>query len=262
MAGKKTEKEGPMRLDKFLVQMGKGSRSQIRDMAKKGRIQVNGQTEKASDRKVNPESDAVTVDGVPVSYVKMEYFMLNKPQGVVSATEDGRYPTVVSLLKDALRKDLFPVGRLDIDTEGLLLITNDGAMAHSLLSPKKHVDKVYFAHIQGSLPADAAKKMEAGVVLSDGTKTLPAALKILEEKPENGVDWDTAVTLTIHEGKFHQVKRMFEALGCKVVYLKRLSMGPLRLDEELLTGQYRPLTEKELAALQSCTKTAGENEDE
>lgn len=232
-----------MRLDKFLVEMGIASRSQSKEMARKGRIAVNGQTEKSSDRKINPEMDRISVDGVPVSYAKMEYFMLNKPQGVVSATEDGRYPTVVSLIDEALRSDLFPVGRLDIDTEGLLLITNDGAMAHNLLSPKKHVDKVYFARLSGTLPKDAGERLAEGVVLEDGTKTLPAKLKILSADE---------VELTIHEGKFHQVKRMFEALDCKVVYLKRLSMGPLVLDEALSPGDYRALTEEELTALKTC----------
>ena len=241
MAEKK--KETVMRLDKFLAEMGLGSRSQIKEMAKKGRIQVNGQPVKNADMKIKPETDRVTADGSPVVYAETEYYMLNKPQGVVSATEDGRYATVVSLIKDAVRKDLFPVGRLDIDTEGLLLITNDGALAHSLLSPKKHVDKVYFARLEGELPADAEKRMGEGIVLEDGTKTLPAVLVRLEQQE---------VTLTVHEGKFHQVKRMFEMLGCRVTYLKRLSMGPLLLDETLAPGEYRPLTPKELESLKSC----------
>lgn len=149
-----------MRLDKFLVEMGKGSRSQIKEMAKKGRIQVNGTVIKATDGKIDPEKDVVLLDGQPVSYAHTEYFMLNKPAGTVSATEDGKYPTVISLIDAALRKDLFPVGRLDLDTEGLLLITNDGAMAHELLSPKKHVDKIYLAYIEGTLPKEP--KADAG----------------------------------------------------------------------------------------------------
>ena len=206
MAVKKTDKK-EMRLDKFLAEMGVLTRSQSREATKKGRI------------------------------------LLNKPQGVVSATEDGRYPTVVELIDEKLRKDLFPAGRLDIDTEGLLLITNDGALAHRLLSPKNHVDKVYFAKICGTLPANAKKLFQEGVVLSDGTKTMPAKL-------ETGVEG--GILLTIHEGKFHQVKRMFEAIGCQVVYLKRLSMGPLTLDESLKPGDYRKLTEKELEQLRLC----------
>ena len=157
--------------------------------------------------------------------------------------EDGRYQTVTQLITGALRGDLFPVGRLDIDTEGLLLLTNDGALAHNLLSPRKHVDKVYFARIEGQLPGDAVGRAAAGLVLEDGTKTLPARLEILE--PDQ-------VRLTIREGKFHQVKRMFEAMGCRVTYLKRLSMGPLVLDPALAPGEYRPLTEQEIQDLQGC----------
>ena len=162
--------------------------------------------------------------------------MLNKPQGVVSATEDGRYPTVVRLIGEAKRKDLFPVGRLDVDTEGLLLMTNDGGLAHRLLSPKNHVDKVYDARIEGRLPADSKERVEKGLVLEDGTPTLPGRLEILS---------DQEIRLTIREGKYHQVKRMMEVLGCKVVYLKRISMGALVLDENLAPGEYRALTEEE-----------------
>lgn len=258
MAEKKKQGSGQIRLDKFLTEMGKGSRSQIKEFARKGRIQVNGQTVKAADTKVNPEKDEIFLDGTAVSYARMEYFMLNKPQGTVSATEDSCYPTVVSLIGDALRRDLFPVGRLDLDTEGLLLITNDGALAHELLSPKKHVDKVYLAYIEGVLPEDAGEQMKEGVILEDGVKTRPAELCCLSREegerlagPGTGKTFAEAapVTLKIHEGKFHQVKRMFEALGCRVVFLKRLSMGSLQLDSSLLPGEYRPLTEKELVSL-------------
>lgn len=232
-----------MRLDKFLAEMGVGSRSQVKEMARKGRVQVNGQSERQADRKIRPETDLVAVDGSPVAYASMEYYMLNKPQGVVSATEDKRYGTAPGLITSALRSDLFPVGRLDIDTEGLLLLTNDGALAHSLLSPKKHVDKVYYALIEGALPQDAAGRFETGLTLEDGTKTLPAHLEV--KAPQE-------VLLTIHEGKFHQVKRMFEALGCQVIYLKRLSMGPLKLDEALAPGAYRALTQDEIWLLKDC----------
>lgn len=232
-----------IRLDKFLADMGRGTRSQIREMAKKGRISINGQPVKKTDLKVDPERDAVAVDGQPVAYVTHEYYMLHKPAGVVTATEDNLHRTVMDLLKTA-RKDLFPVGRLDIDTEGLLLITNDGELAHQLLSPKKHVDKVYFARVAGALPEDAAQRMAEGMTLRDGTPVLPAELAI------DGTDGDeTLVRLTIREGKFHQVKRMFEALGCRVTYLKRLSMGPLALDSELPCGAARPLTEQEIQAV-------------
>ncbi|WP_195415493.1 pseudouridine synthase [Enterocloster citroniae] len=246
MADKNRQKSGVMRLDKFLGEMGHGTRSQIKDMAKRGRIQVNGQVAKATDLKICPDADQVTVDGALVGYAKMEYYMLNKPQGVVSARTDNHYETVVGLIGDALRQDLFPVGRLDVDTEGLLLITNDGEMAHNLLSPKKHVDKVYMARLSGTLPKDAAKRLEEGILLEDGTRTLPAKFEYA------GEDKGQEVLLTIREGKFHQVKRMFEALGCQVVYLKRLSMGPLRLDPDLEPGEYRPLSEEEIRSLMDC----------
>ena len=209
-----------IRLDKYLTEMGEGTRSQIKEMARKGRISVNGVTEKKSERKISPSSDTVAVDGRNVSYVEYEYYMLHKPQGVVSATEDRLHETVVELITDRKRDDLFPVGRLDIDTEGLLLLTNDGDLTHRLLSPKKHVDKVYYAKIEGMLPEDAKDRMAEGLV----------------------------------EGKFHQVKRMFETLGCHVVYLKRLSMGTLVLDEALKPGEYRPLTHEELELLKKTNQ--------
>lgn len=246
----KGRKNGPMRLDRFLAEMGYGTRTQVKDMVKKGRVRMNGEAVKDADRKVNPESDIVEVDRGQVAYARMEYYMLNKPQGVVSATEDRKYPTVVGLIREALRKDLFPVGRLDIDTEGLLLITNDGELAHNLLSPKKHVDKVYLAHVSGGLPEDAVKRFEEGIKLEDGTMTLPAELKILKGAgPEEDAQ---EVLVTIREGKFHQIKRMFEALGCRVEYLKRISMGPLVLDPNLEPGEYRPLTLQEEASIKDC----------
>lgn len=232
-----------IRLDKYLGEMGEGTRSQIKEMAKKGRIWVDGIPEKKTERKIDQERNQVTVDGRQVSYVAFEYYMLNKPQGVVSATEDKRYETVIGLIDERRRDDLFPVGRLDIDTEGLLLITNDGDLAHQLLSPKKHVDKVYFARIEGTLPSDAKERIEEGLILTDGTKTLPAWLEVLQTGEV------TEVQLTIREGKFHQVKRMFETLGCNVVYLKRMSMGSLLLDEALKPGEYRTLREEELEDL-------------
>lgn len=233
-----------MRLDKYLVEMNKGSRTQIKDAAKKGRIQMNGVPEKKTERKIDPETDEVTFDGQAVSYRAMEYIMLYKPQGVISATEDKRHRTVIDLLSGENRSDLFPVGRLDIDTEGLLLLTNDGDLTHRLLAPGKHVDKVYFARIEGKLPETAVEQMAAGLTLTDGTPVMPGKLEILKQW-EKGAE----ILLTIQEGKFHQVKRMFEALGCQVVFLKRLSMGSLKLDPELKPGEYRPLTEEELELL-------------
>ena len=170
--------------------------------------------------------------------------MLNKPAGVVSATEDGRYPTVLDLIGEKRRKDLFPVGRLDLDTEGLLLISSDGALAHRLLSPKKHVDKVYYLRYEGRLPEDVCGRFREGMVLEDGTRCLPADFEP-GERTETGGE----ARLTLREGKFHQVKRMMEMTGCPVTYLKRLSMGSLVLDESLRPGEYRPLTEQELEEL-------------
>ena len=235
-----------LRLDKYLADMQTGTRSQVKEYIRKGRIKVNGVVCKSPDTKIDTQNDTVAFDDCSVSYVKTEYYMLNKPQGVVSARTDNHYETVVELIGDALRQDLFPVGRLDVDTEGLLLITNDGEMAHNLLSPKKHVDKVYMARLSGTLPKDAAKRLEEGILLEDGTRTLPAKFEYA------GEDKGQEVLLTIREGKFHQVKRMFEALGCQVVYLKRLSMGPLRLDPDLEPGEYRPLSEEEIRSLKDC----------
>ena len=241
---KKKASNSSMRLDKFLVEMGKGTRSQIKEMAKKGRIQVNGAVLKATDEKIDPEKDVVVLDGQRVSYAQTEYFMLNKPAGTVSATEDGKYPTVVSLIGSALRKDLFPVGRLDLDTEGLLLITNDGAMAHELLSPKKHVDKTYFVKLRESLKQEYEAALENGIDIGEEALTLPAKLEICSEDRKNCL-------LTIHEGKFHQVKRMFQSAENEVVFLKRMSMGSLTLDKALETGQYRPLTQEEIERLKT-----------
>ena len=182
----------------------------------------------------------VCLDETEVVYTAMEYYMLNKPSGVVSAREDGKYPTVLDLIDQKQRKDLFPVGRLDLDTEGLLLITNDGALCHELLSPKKHVKKVYYVEVDKEIPKGAAEQFQNGVDIGEEKLTLPAQLEVLTPK---------TARLTIQEGKFHQVKRMFEAIGTNVLYLKRLSMGTLVLDSSLPCGQYRPLTEMEIRIL-------------
>ncbi|WP_101875362.1 pseudouridine synthase [Lachnoclostridium edouardi] len=228
-----------IRLDKFLTETGSLTRSQAKEAAKKGRILVNGEAEKKTDRKIDPEKDEIVLDGKRISYAAYEYYMLNKPKGVVSATEDKKYPTVVQLIQDRKRTDLFPAGRLDIDTEGLLLITNDGELTHNLLSPKKHVDKVYLAEFEGVFPEDGKEQFQAGLILEDGVKTMPSHIIV------NG----NQARLTIKEGKFHQVKRMFQAVGCQVTYLKRLSMGSLTLDENLKPGEYRPLTNEEIESL-------------
>ncbi len=248
-----------IRLDKYLADMDRGSRSQIREAAKKGRIQVNGQIIKQTDIKIDPDTDMVLFDGTAVAYRVFEYYMLNKPQGVVSATEDKLHQTVTDLLGDGCRRDLFPVGRLDIDTEGLLLLTNDGDLAHQLLAPKKHVDKQYYAKIEGKLPEDAPEQMAAGMTLRDGTQVKPGRLKILPRTMKNAEGQPVSeILLTIQEGKFHQVKRMFEALDCNVVFLKRLSMGSLKLDETLKPGEYRPLSEAELMELKKQTSSGRE----
>lgn len=237
-----------MRLDRFLAEMKQGTRSQVKEMIRKGRVTVDGCPCREADRKIDPETGRVCLDGEPVGFVSVEYYMLNKPQGVISATEDGRHKTVLDLLTTR-RKDLFPAGRLDIDTEGLLLLTNDGDLAHRLLAPKKHVDKVYLARVRGSFREGIEERFRRGIRLEDGSQARPADLYIERRWREDGEDM-AQVRLTIHEGKFHQVKRMFEAEDCQVVFLKRLSMGSLRLDPSLAPGQYRPLTELEVAELQ------------
>ena len=235
-----------IRLDKYLADMGEGTRQEVKKQIRRGAVTVNGETVRSPERKVS-EGDQVCLDGIEVTYAKMEYYMLNKPGGVVSATEDKRDRTVLDLIQDKKRKDLFPVGRLDRDTEGLLLITNDGELSHRLLSPRRHVDKTYYAEVDGRTTEQTKKAFREGVDI--GTReeplvTMPADLEILEA----GRDL-SRVRLTIREGKFHQVKRMFHAQGMEVVYLKRESMGPLRLDESLKPGEYRPLTEEEIKRL-------------
>ena len=210
-----------MRLDKYLAEMGIGTRKEIGKAVRAGRVTVNGQTAKNAAMQVAAE-DEVSMDGAPVEYEEYVYYMLNKPAGVISATEDARESTVLDLISERQRKGLFPVGRLDRDTEGLLLITNDGGLAHRLLSPRHHVDKVYYARLDGSV-GEAEKTLFAqGLKVDDTLTALPAELEILEPATE--------VRVTIREGKFHQVKRMFKAVGREVLYLKRLSMGPLALD--------------------------------
>ena len=237
-----------MRLDKYLADMGKGTRSQIKEAARKGRIQINGEITKKADTKVNVETDTIVYDGSVVSYVTMEYYMLNKPQGVVSATEDHKYQTVIDLIDGKNRKDLFPVGRLDIDTEGLLLITNDGPLAHRLLAPKKHVDKIYYAVCEGHVPDSAVLEFADGILLPDGLKCLPASLEILNKTEDEGRKI-TEIKLTIREGKFHQVKRMLQAVDNQVIHLKRITFGPLTLDPDLIAGDCRTLTDEEIKSL-------------
>ena len=231
-----------IRLDKFLCEMEVGTRSQVKDMIKKGQISVNGEVVKKADYKFDESTAKICVKEKEISYQKYFYYMLNKPAGVVSATTDNLNKTVLDLLKDAPGKELFPVGRLDKDTEGLLLITNDGELSHNLLSPKKHVDKTYLVETSEVINLDMIQNLEQGVDIGEEKMTLPAKVKVIEEKK---------MELTITEGKFHQVKRMLKAVGNEVIYLKRLSMGSLKLDEVLKPGEYRELTESEIEALKN-----------
>lgn len=254
-----------IRIDKFLAEMSVGTRSEVKKMIRAGRITVNDEEVKRPEQKVDPDSDIVSVDGNLVIYSQYEYFMLNKPAGYVSATKDDEHMTVLELISEKSRNDLFPVGRLDIDTEGLLLITNDGEISHKLLSPKSHVDKTYFLLTKGRVTEDDVDLLEKGIDIGDEKPTLPAnvsdisvvkwddiksyhdnilSAKEFDEKDRLGEF--TTLYLTIHEGRYHQVKRMMAKVGKPVLYLKRVSMGTLKLDEKLSVGDYRKLTEKEI----------------
>ncbi|WP_042459820.1 pseudouridine synthase [Neobacillus dielmonensis] len=233
-----------MRLDKLLANLGYGSRKEAKQLLKNGAVQVDGVVVKDAKQHVDPAVQTVTLNGETIEYKEFVYLMMNKPPGVLSATEDPSSETVIDLLElEDQVYEPFPVGRLDKDTEGLLLITNDGQLAHRLLSPKKHVPKTYFAVIDGEVTKDDILAFAQGVVLDDGYETKPGELVILK----SGIRSD--IELTITEGKFHQVKRMFEAVGKRVVYLQRISMGPLKLDETLELGEYRELTEEEVEQL-------------
>ena len=231
-----------MRLDKFLSEMGVGTRSEVKAYLKKGQVTLNGEIVKKPEVKIDENNDKVCYLGQVLSYEAVQYFLLNKPAGCVTATRDHLSDTVMSFLPENRRDDLFPVGRLDKDTEGLLLITNDGQLAHELLSPRKHVDKTYFAVIDGEVREEHKQLFQDGLNIGDEDLTLPAKLNILKSGETSEIE------LTIHEGRFHQVKRMFEAIGTKVTYLKRISMGPLPLGN-LQPGEVRVLTDEELDAL-------------
>ncbi|GIN88162.1 pseudouridine synthase [Heyndrickxia sporothermodurans] len=237
-----------MRVDKFLANAGYGSRKEVKKILKDGLVQVNGVIVKDSKVHIDPTLVEVTVQGELVIYREFIYLMMNKPPGVISATEDIHDQTVIDLLEsmDTVLEP-FPVGRLDKDTEGLLLITNDGQLAHQLLSPKKHVPKTYFAVIEGEVTEEDKKAFKQGIILDDGYHTKPGDLVILKSGKRSDIE------LTITEGKFHQVKRMFEAVGKKVIYLKRIQMGQLHLDESLNLGEYRDLTEEEIKLLKTSS---------
>ena len=227
-----------VRLDKFLSHMGYGTRNEVKNIIKNGWVTIDGETIKKADFQVK-EDQSVYVDDVPVSYVRYEYYILNKPAGYVSATEDNLYPTVMELIP-SIRNDLYPVGRLDLDTEGLLLVCNDGQLTHELLSPKKHVLKKYYVEFEGSLPENAIDIFAQPMDLDDFV-TKPAQLEVLDQ--------DKAY-LTISEGKFHQVKRMFQKVGCEVTYLQRVCFGPLEL-KDLEIGRARALTPEEIELLKT-----------
>ena len=230
------------RLDKVLAATGRWSRSQAKALVKGGRVLVDGRPAQRAEDKIGEEA-VVTVDGHPIRTARTVWLMLHKPQGVVSSTEDPRERTVLSLLPPELRRiGLFPVGRLDKDTEGLLLLTTDGAAAHRLLAPGRHVDKVYYAEVDGALGEDDVTAFAAGIELRGGTVCRPAGLSV-GDAPDRCL-------VTIHEGKYHQVKRMLAARGKPVRYLKRLSMGPLSLDPALPLGAWRPLRPDEVALLE------------
>ena len=229
-----------LRLDKFLCELGIGTRSEVKTLLRRGMVTVNGITQKSPDIKINPEQDEVIYQEQVLKYQEFYYYMLHKPAGVITATEDRMQGTVMSLMGDCYRTDLFPVGRLDKDTEGLLFITNDGDLAHALLSPKKRVPKTYLAEVPERLDLGQIKALEQGVDIGDDKPTLPARVEVLT---------DTHIKLTICEGRYHQVKRMLKAVGSEVLYLKRITFGALILDESLPKGRYRALTDAEVALL-------------
>jgi len=240
-----------MRLDKFLVACAVGSRTEVKNLLKAGRVTVNGKKEKSAKLQIDEKIDEIRFDGQVLEYEEFVYYMMNKPQGVISATEDPKHRTVLDLLDDIARsKEVFPVGRLDIDTHGLLLLTNDGQLAHALLSPKRHVDKTYLAQIKGIMTQEDVETFAKGIPLKDFT-CQPAKLEILSVDSDKD---ESQVRVTIAEGKFHQVKRMVSYCGKEVVELQRLTMGTLILDENLKRGEWRRVSQEELELLFASVK--------
>ena len=233
------------RLDKLIASTGRWSRREVKILVREGRVLVDGFPAKSADEKVDPAKSTIEVDGVDIGYREKTYIMLHKPAGLLTATEDRHQKTVMDLLSADLRRlDIAPVGRLDKDTEGLLLLTDDGELAHRLLAPKSHVDKVYYAELDAPLKEADIRAFEEGIVLADGTRCMSAGLALIGD--------GTKALITLREGKFHQVKRMTASRGATVLYLKRLSMGPLKLDESLSRGTYRFLSEEEIGALRAA----------
>lgn len=234
------------RLDKIIASTGRWSRREAKELARRGLVSVDGAAVRSVEEKFDPEAAAIAVGGEPLHWRRYTWIMLNKPSGVLSATEDGRGRTVLDLLpRDLQRQGLFPVGRLDKDTEGLLLLTNEGPLAHALLSPKRHVDKIYYAKTEGRLTEEDCRAFAAGLILEDGWACLPAGLEILRAGEES------EARVTLREGKFHQVKRMLAARGKPVRYLERIQMGSVSLDRGLSRGAFRFLTEAEIAGLRA-----------
>lgn len=231
-----------IRLDKFLAHAGLGTRKEVKQLIRSKRIKVNDQLVRNDDLKIDEKQDVVMLDDEPISYEQTIYMMLNKPAGVISATFDEKQATVMDCFDEFIPLDAFPVGRLDIDTEGLLLITNDGALAHELLAPKKHVDKVYYVKLKEMITDEGIEALKEGIQINEEECCAPASVNKLSEYE---------IELTIHEGKFHQVKRMMHAIDNEVIYLKRLRMGTLQLDESLKCGEYRPLTQEEIDKLKN-----------
>ena len=235
-----------MRLDKYLVACAVGSRTEVKNFLKTGRVTVNGKKAKSAKLQINEDTDEICFDGEKLDYEEFVYYMMNKPQGVISATEDTKHKTVLDLLDDYARaKEVFPVGRLDIDTHGLLLLTNDGKLAHALISPKRHVDKTYLAQVKGIMTNEDIETFAQGIPLKDFT-CQPAKLELVSIDREKD---QSLVRVTIAEGKFHQVKRMVAYCGKEVVDLQRLTMGTLTLDEDLKRGEWRRLSKEELEGL-------------
>lgn len=235
-----------IRLDKYLADMQIGTRSQVKEYIGKGRVLVNSSVVRKPDFKVDELKDIITFDNNIINYVSYEYFMLNKPAGVISASNNPNETTVVDLIDSKSRKDLFPVGRLDKDTEGLLIISNDGVMAHNVLSPKKHIDKTYYAKVKGEITKEHINIFSNGFKVDDELTAKPAKLKLLNYDKKADM---SEIHVTIYEGKFHQVKRMFLAIGSEVLYLKRISFGDIKLDEKLAVGEFRPLTNEEINSI-------------
>lgn len=229
-----------IRLDKYISNCGLGSRKEVKILIRKGQVEVNGVVCRNDDFKIDENVDSIVVDGMQINYSSNVYIMLNKPEGYISATEDSRYPTVLELIDDIMPNDIFPVGRLDVDTEGLLLITNDGQFSHQLMSPKKHVSKKYYVELEKDITEDGIKKIEAGIWINEEEQCLPGSVDVIDARH---------IELTIYEGKFHQVKRMMHAIDNEVLYLKRVQIANLRLDETLDIGNWRYLTDEDFQEL-------------